>query len=114
MEKRLIIILLFVLLSGCSNEKTVACSRYDGADYLQLNIKADNDDITSIEVEEVFVLPAELLANQRYYEDLRKQLDSSCSLESDRLIRQYYLPLSTTYSLAKTTEALERDHYACK
>ena len=112
MEKGLLILLLF-FLCGC-HEKTVACTRFNNDDQVEITIQAINDDIRTIEVSETFVLPYEALADEEIFKVLEKQLDKSCYLEDNRLIRRYGLPVDGKYSLSKTIEYLRQEKYFCE
>ena len=114
MEKKTKILILLFLLSGCVKDNSASCSRYDQEDSLTLNLYARNDTITMIEVVESFLLPAKAVANEKYFADLKKQFDSSCHLEENRLIRNYGLAIDGSYSLQKTIEELERQRFHCE
>ena len=111
-KKRLIILLL--LLCGCARQRNVACVRFNDDDSLMLNISAVNDDIRMIEVVELFEVPTQLVANEDYFNDLKKQFDQSCHMEGNKLVRRYGLVLDQTYSLSKTIEALKKEKYSCE
>jgi len=111
-EKRLLILLLFILC-GC-RERSAACTRFNNDDRVEINIKALNDDIRTIEVVETFVLPYEVLADERSYQELLKQMDKSCYFEDNKLIRRYGLPVDGKYSLSKTIEYLRQEKYYCE
>ena len=111
-KKRLIILLL--LLCGCTRQREVACVRFNDDDSLTLNITAVNDDIKMIEVVELFEVPSQIMANEGYFDDLKKQFDQSCHMEGNKLIRRYGLFLDQTYSLSKTIESLKKEKYSCE
>lgn len=113
-EKRNYLIVLLLLLCGCSRQRHIACSRFDGDDSLTLDITAVNDEIRMIEVTELFELPKELLANERFFNDLQKQFDESCHMEENRLVRKYGIVMDQTYSLAETIEKLKQEKYSCE
>jgi len=62
MEKKLIILL--ILLSGCRNDRTYACSRYSNDDSITINLNAVNDTILAFHVREAFKLPHKLLYDE--------------------------------------------------
>ena len=114
MEKKKGILIIALLLCGCGKDQMVACSRYTDEDSLTLNLYGKGDDIEMIEVVEVFTLPEAVLADKKYYADLEKQLDLSCHMEENRLVRRYGLALDKTYSLSKTIGELEKQRYHCE
>ena len=105
---------MILILSGCQRQRTLACSRFNGDDQLTVNITANNDDITMIDVIEVFVLPQDLLADEERFLVLQEQLDNSCHIEGDKLVRNYSLILDGRYSLSMTKSYLEGMRYHCE
>ena len=114
MEKKITFLILFFFLCGCQRQRTMACSCFNGDDRLTVNISANNDDITLIDVNEVFVLPQDLLADEDRFLMLQKQLDNSCHIEGDKLIRNYSLILDGRYSFSMTKSYLEGMRYHCE
>ena len=112
MEK-ITLVLLCLFLWGC-NHKSASCVKYNGKDEISLEIKALNDDIESIEVSEIFLLPYELLSNNEEFLRFKKQLDASYHLEENRLIRRYSIVLDDRYSFMNTLEKLRKEHYNCE
>jgi len=112
MEKRLIVILL-IILCGC-RQRTVACSRYINDDRIEINIEAINDDISTVEVSEIFTVPGEIMASEERLKELERQFDSSCHLEDNHLIRRYALCVNGTYSLDRTLDQLRKEKYFCE
>ena len=113
MDKKKILILMFIL-SGCTKEKSLACSRYNKDDSIIINLKAVNDDIKEIEICEVFVLPKETLLNEKFFEDLEKQLDDTCQIEENKLVRRYKLIPEGRFSLNATAAYLKGEKYFCE
>ena len=112
MEKRTLI-LLCLFLCGC-NHKSASCVRFNGNDEISLQIKALNDDIQSIEVSEVFLLPYELLSDNEELQRFTKQLDASYHFEENRLIRRHSIVLDDRYSFMNTLEKLRKERYHCE
>ncbi len=102
------------MLCGCQRERIVSCSRFDGDDSLTLQIEAVNDDVVSIEVIELYQLPGGPLADATFSDDFARQLDDTCHLEEDRLIRRYEVFPDGTYSLQKTIEELRAGRFHCE
>ena len=112
MEKRCLI-LICLCLCGC-NKKSAACVRYSGENEVGITLNGLNDKITSIEVNEVFVLPYELLLNEEEFKRFSRQLDVSYHFEENRLIRNYAIAVDGDYSFVKTIKALEKEKYHCE
>ena len=93
------------MLCGCQRERTVSCSRFDGDDSLTLQIEAVN---------ELYQLPGGPLADATFSDDFARQLDDTCHLEEDRLIRRYEVFPDGTYSLQKTIEELSAGRFHCE
>ena len=113
-KKRKLLIFILLFLCGCSRQRQIACSRFYKDDSLILEIEAVNDDIVSMRTVELFVLPEDLLADEKRFSDLEKQFDESCHMEGNRLIRTYELPLERKYSLALTLEELKKEKSYCE
>ncbi|MBQ1899681.1 MAG: hypothetical protein II153_02115 [Erysipelotrichaceae bacterium] len=114
MEKKRRCLILLLLLCGCSRQRSAACSSYDGNDSLNLYLKGENDLLQTIEVEEVFVLPKTVLADETFYKDLVSQFDRCSYLEDDKLIRRYGLVIDDMYSFSRTIEALKAGRFTCE
>ena len=108
--------IIFLLLSLCSCEKhkTIACERLESDRQIYLDIEADYDDIRTVSVNEVFVIPYSIIANERSMIELRKQLDDSYHFEDNRLIRFYQPFLDDIYSLSETIAYLRDLNYVCR
>lgn len=114
MEKRLILVLLVFILSGCHNNLRVACNYIEEDKSVDLDIKAINDDISSIKVRTCFVIPNVVMFDDEKLEFLKSQLDSSYHFEDNKLIREYDIDLDDTYSLNKTLESLRKKRFYCE
>ena len=112
MEKKTLV-LLFLLLTGCSY-KSAACVKFDGDKEIDIDIKAVNDDIQTVEISEVFELPYELLANEKEFERFKEQLDVSYHFEDNILIRRYAMVIDDTYSYMDTLKQLNEEKYHCE
>ena len=108
------IILLLLTLSSCEKHKTIACEHLESDRQIYLNIEADYDEIRSVSVNEVFVIPYSIIADQNSMNDLRKQLDESYHFEDNRLIRSYQPFLDDIYSLSETIAYLKDLNYVCR
>ncbi len=111
MEK---IIIVLLLLSSCEKHRTMACERRDREKQVYLDIEADYDEIRSVLVNEVFVIPYSLTADRRCMEDLKKQLDATYHFEENRLIHRYYYEFEGVYSLSATADYLRNLNYICR
>lgn len=113
MDKKIVLILL-VLLSACTNNKSYACNKTINNSQYQLTINSINDDISSVYVRNVFEIPYETLLDEDKYNDLNKQLDSSYHLEDKYLIREYEIFIDNKYSFSLTLDELRKDKYYCE
>ncbi|MBR4461738.1 MAG: hypothetical protein IKS51_04080 [Erysipelotrichaceae bacterium] len=111
MEK---IIIILLLLSACEKHRTMACEHWEKQKQIYLDIEADYDQIDSILVNEVFVIPYHLLANENSMEDLRNQLDDTYHFEENKLIHSYYYEFDGVYSLSATVDYLRDKNYVCR
>lgn len=115
MGKRIVIVLLVLLvLSGCQNRLRVACNYQLEDKSIDLDIKAINDDISSINVRTCFEIPYYVLYDQDKLEFLNSQLDDSYHYEDNLLIREYEIPLDRTYSLDMTLADLRKKRFYCE
>ena len=101
-------------LSACKNHRSIACEKDTGNIQTYLEIQAINDDITLINVKEVFVIDYELLMNKETKAFLDKQIDNSYYYINNSLIKEYSLIMDDRYSLYKTLEQLKKEKYFCE
>ena len=111
MEK---VIIILLLLSACEKHRTMACERWESTKQIYLDIEADHDKIRSVLVNEVFVIPYPLMADEKCMEDLKKQLDLSYHFEDNKLVHSYYYDFEGSYSLAATADYLRDRNYVCR
>lgn len=114
MEKRIAIVVLLVLLSGCQRNLRVACNFVQDDSSIDLDIKAINDDISSIKVRTCFVIPNVVMFDETKLKFVESQLDSSYHFEDNKLIREYDIDLDDAYSLNKTVESLRKKRFYCE
>ena len=107
-------ILLLLLLCGCEKHRTIACERLESDKQIYLDIEANYDEITSIRVNEVFMIPYGIMANEESMNELRRQLDDSYHFEENKLIRSYQLFLDEICSLSETEAYLRDLNYVCR
>lgn len=103
-----------MLLCSCNNHKQVACILEKENKSINLDIKAINDSILSINQRIVFELPNDLLANEEWLSLLEKQLDSSYHFEDNKLVSESTIDLDNEYSLSKTIEYLRKEKFFCE
>ena len=113
MDKRKIIVLIMLLLSGCERKRSYACSRDFNPHKIYIDIDTVNDRISSLKVTESFELPYELLLDEERAADFRKQLDGSYHIEGNKLIRTYRIVPEDDFSIARTLEELKKEMYIC-
>lgn len=106
--------LLLLLLFGCTEEKVTACSRFFNEHEVLLNITSHFDTIQTIDVTQILVLPYELLASEEKMKSLYEQIDDSCHIEENMLIKEYRILPEETCSLRKTIENLRERRYYCE
>lgn len=109
-----LVLVLLVLLSGCQNNKRIACNLIQENKSIDLDIRAINDDISSIDVRTSFIVPNETLFDDKKLEFLKSQLDNSYHFEDNKLIREYSILIDNKYSLDKTLEDLRKKRYYCE
>lgn len=115
MSKKKLLIILLILLSGCSKNKYVACSLSDTNSQISLEISAINDEINSIKVRTVFELPNSLICDIDKFNYLKSQLNDDYKIENNNLlIKEYNVNLDNKYSFAKTIEYLKKEKYFCE
>ena len=108
------LLLLFILLCSCDSQKSFACVKYSDDNQIYLDINANNDDIDTIKVKEVFILPYEVLNKQINKNYLNIQLDNSYYSIDNKIIKEYDLSLDKIYSLNKTLQYLKKEHFICE
>lgn len=114
MEKKVLIV-LFILLSGCQNkEKLVTCSCLLQDKAIYIDIHAKYDDIQSVEVKETFEIPNKVMADKEKLDFLVKQLDSTYHFENNTLVKTYSVVIDDVYSLDSTIEALKLRRFYCE
>ena len=114
MEKRLIILLFLFLCGGCHNNYRIACIYELDDKSLNLDIKAINDDISSIDVRACFEVPYKALLDKEKFDFINSQLDETYHFEDNILVREYSVELDKTYSLDKTIEYLNSKRFHCE
>lgn len=103
-----------ILLTGCQNNQSFACSRYSGDNSIVIELNGSNDKIMSFHVREAFKLPHTLLYEEKNKAFLDEQLDDSCHYENNYLIKEYDLYPDQKYSLQMTLENLKDRRYFCE
>ena len=111
MEK---VIIILLLLSACEKRRTMACEHREREKQVYLTIEAEYDRIDSIRVDEIFVIPYRLMADNDRLGDLKKQLDQNYRFEGNRLIHSYDYDLDGIYSLSATADYLKDLNYVCR
>lgn len=109
-----IVILILLLLTGCSNNKSIACTYIDGDKSQTINIDAINDVINGINIRVCFVLPKNLLADQEKYDFIVQQLDDSYHFEDNVLVREYNIEINSQYSYELTINDLKNRRFYCE
>ena len=105
---------MLVLLCGCENRRSFACSRDFNPHRIHIDIQAVNDRIETLDVTESFELPYSLLLDEERAAEFRKQLDSSYAIQGNRLIRNYRIVPEEVFSIARTLEYLKKEKYICE
>ena len=113
MEKLKLVLLVFILY-GCSNHHSVACEKDNGNIKTYIEIQAINDDITLINIKEVFVIDYDLLMNKEIKSFLDGQIDSSYYYHDNKLIKEYSIIMDDRYSFSKTLEQFKKEKYICE
>jgi len=114
MEKKLEILLILLLLTGCQKTKQIACSYVLEDKQITLDIVAINDEISSIHERTVFEIPNYVIMDETKLSFLEKQLDSSYHFEGNELIKEVDLKLDRIYSLNKTMDVLKTKRFICE
>ena len=115
MEKiKIILILLIIFLTSCSKHKSVSCNLYNDNYEVNININSIYDDIESIHISEIFILPYNISSNEEKVNDLIKQLDFKYQLFNNRLIKEYDVLLNEKYSLDMTLIDLKQRRFICE
>ena len=113
MDKKALIVLL-LLLTGCENKKEIACILSTENKEVSLDIKAINDEISSIHVRNSFVIPYSVINDEDNFSFLSSQLSDDYHFEDNHLIKEYEIELDSNYSLNKTLEYLKTKRYFCE
>lgn len=114
MYKKKTLIILLVLLTGCSRNKTLtACTCYKDDSTINIEISAVGDDITGIDIITSFEIPNAVFLDDDKYNLLISQLDNSFYFENNTLIKKENIVLDETYSLQKTIEYLRKRRFNC-
>ena len=100
-------------MCGCNNNKSVACLKESGNIETYIDIQSINDDITLINIKEIFIIDYDLLMNKDIKTFLDSQIDESYYFLDNKLIREYNLIIDNKYSLNKTLEHLKKEKYLC-
>lgn len=115
MQKRLVVIILYLfILTGCKNNKEIACNFIQDNKSVDLQIKAINDEISSINIRTSFDIPNSVMFDENKYDFLVSQLDESYHFEDNKLIREYSVDLDKIYSLSKTLDNLRKQRFYCE
>ena len=112
--KTTIILILLVILCGCSNNRQVSCIYENGEKKINLDIHAINDDISSVSVRTSFDVPYNVILDNDKYSFLLSQLDSTNHFEDNHLISEYALALDSKYSLDLTLKDLKTKRFVCE
>lgn len=113
MEKRIVTIICLILLTSCSNSKTVACSYILDDKELYIDIKANNDEIVSFDVKTNYIIPTSIINKYNNYDNLSKQLNENSYIEDNKIIEEYSFEINQKYSLNKTIEYLKDKRIYC-
>lgn len=109
--KRLLILCFAFLLMGCAATKEAYCEKKENDHITSIGIKAVNDRIDVINIEESFKLPASLLQDEKMLSDFL------ASIHDDYEIRDGNLVLKKTvfgnYSYSVTIDELSKDYFYC-
>lgn len=114
MQEKQAIVILLILLTGCSNNNQVSCIYESDDKQVSLDIKAINDDISSIKVRTSFEVPYQVMLDNDFYSFLTGQLDESNHFEDNHLISEYDIALDDKYSLALTLRDLQTKRFYCE
>lgn len=113
MDKRLVLIIMLIL-TGCSNSSLTACWYSKDSAEVNLDIKAINDDISSIHVRTSFEIPNNIIADKEKYDFILSQVDKTYHFEDNYLVKEYEVDLDDTYSLSSTKEYLKKMRFYCE
>ncbi len=113
MEKKKLTVLL-LLLSGCAEQRTYACSRIEGGNGIYLNIEALRDRVVSAEMTERYELPYDLLLDKERLGRLAEQLDEGCFFHGNALYCECRIVPEEEYSLDRTLEQLKQQRFICE
>lgn len=113
MEKKKLI-LLCILLCGCSRQRSYACIRDLGKDQIRVDLTAKGDVLLSLHIIERYGLPYNLLPDEKRLEGLDDQLEEGCFYEGNDLICECTVTPERTYSLEKSLERLKDENYVCE
>ena len=115
MEKKVVIVLIVLfILVGCKNNKQASCILDFEDKTISLDIKAINDDISSINVRTSFVIPNSVINNKDRFDFLSKQITQGYHFEDNLLVKEYEVQLDDIYSFKKTIEYLNSKRYFCE
>lgn len=113
-KKTIVVLLSLFLLTGCHNNLRVACSYSLDDKTIDLDIKAHNDDISSISVRTSFEIPQAVICDKERFDLLNSQLDNTYHFENNLLVREYDIEMDDTYSLKKTIDDLNSKRFYCE
>lgn len=113
MVKKLILLTL-LFLTGCGRNSVTSCTFSKDKAEVNLDIKAINDDISSIKVRTSFEIPSAILADRDKYDFILSQVDDSYHFENNYLINEYNIALDDKYSLELTKDHLKHMRFYCE
>lgn len=112
MDKKLVLLVLLILC-GCSNNKVAACSYSKENSEVFIDIKAINDNIDSIKVRTYYEIPNSVICDEEKYSFLLSQLDDRYHFEDNKLVKEEELPIEDNYSFELTKDYLRSMRYYC-
>ncbi|MDD5792702.1 MAG: hypothetical protein PUD22_08985 [Erysipelotrichaceae bacterium] len=109
--KRLLIITIVLMLAGCISNKEAYCEKKENDHLTSISIKAENDRIYSIAIEESFKLPASLLQSEETYRTFLASIHDEYEIREGNLILKKVI--YGDYSFSKTLEELSKNYFYC-
>lgn len=114
MDKKLVLIALVFVLTGCENQTLTACFYSKDNAEVYLDINAINDDISSIHTRICFDIPNSIIADKEKYDFIVSQIDNSYHFEDNLLVKEYEIQLNDIYSLSLTKDYLKKMRFYCE
>lgn len=114
MFKKIGLVVCLLLLVGCKSQRVVSCLIEDDDKIINLNIKANYDDISGIHVIEALKFPKEVILDKEKCRSIIDQFDDGYYLVDNMVVNEYDEKLDKTYSLKKTIESLNKEYFYCE